>query len=98
MRFYDFDGSEYTALIWAKDKEDAIKKYNVEVCDDCKVICAESDIDIVRGCMIKNITKQLQNYCEDAAKELATGAADKYLLNIISSGYTQVVLLDANLD
>ena len=95
MKFYDFQGSEYDAVIWAKDIDDALRKYKEDICDEGLIECHVIDIDGLQKYMVENFKKCTS--IEDDDNEMSNGAIKEVLYNIITSDATQVILLDTSL-
>lgn len=97
MKFYDFTDFEYYALIWANDKYDALKKYNDEVCNifdagQYKKYPTKVDVDVIADNLLKGLAKS--GIDDD---DFRNGAVKESLYKIITSGETQVILIDPNL-
>lgn len=94
MRFYDFDGSEYKATIWANDKEEAIRIYKEKICSGCKICCKLIDIDTLQKIFFEQMTKLIPS--DDIG--IAHCVVKETLYEVITSHKAQVFLIDSCLD
>lgn len=95
MKFYDFTGSSYSAVIYANNEAAAIKKYKKEISDDEKIICKLIDIDKLRMKIFKEQKKLLEN--GGMEKETLDLQIKEELYKTISKPIPQVFLIDKDL-
>lgn len=95
MKFYDFTGSPYSAVIYANNEADAIKEYKKEICDDDEIICKLIDLDKLR----MKIFKEQKNLLENGStkKETLDMQIKEAIYQTILNPTTQVFLIDKDL-